>query len=205
MKNLTLDLKEEISLLDKYRLTPTELLVIRVLLIVQDEGDEEILHNLMSMLKNNSIKLREVLESLQNKEVILKSYKIPNQGEKFDPYSIPFNKNFIKNLYKCSFEMGKELFESYPITTVINNSVITLRGVSKHFDSLEQCYFKYGKAIGWNFEKHKYILELVNWAKENNMLHKSLGAFVVDNGWFDLEALKNGDVANINYDAVKML
>lgn len=205
MKNLIFDLNQEISILDKYGLTPTELLAIRVLLLLQDEGNEELFHNLVNMLKSNNIKLREVLESLQNKEIILKSWKIPASGTKFDQYSIPINKNFIKNLYKSSFEMGKELFESYPVTTVINNSVITLRGVSKHFDSLEECYFKYGKSIGWNPEKHKYILDLVNWSKENNVLHKSLGAFVVDNGWFDLEALKNGDVVNINYDAVKML
>ena len=149
--------------------------------------------------------MREVLEGLQNKEIILKSYKIPNKGEKFDPYSIPFNKNFIKNLYKCSFELGKELFETYPTTTVINGSIVTLRGVSKHFDSLEQCYFKYGKAIGWNLERHQHILELITWAKENNLLYKSLGAFVVDNGWYDLEALKNGDTTNVNFDAIKML
>ena len=205
MKNLTLTLDQEIALLNKYGLNSTELLVIRVLLILQDESNEELFYNLITMLKNNNIQLREVLESLQNKEIILKSWKLPAIGTKFDPYSIPVNKNFIKNLYKCSFEMGKELFESYPQWTSINNSMVSLRGVSKHFDSLEHCYFKYGKAIGWDPKRHEIILELVNWAKENNVLSKSLGAFVVDQGWHDLESLKNGDTTNINYNAVKML
>ena len=75
------------------------------------------------MLKNNNIQLREVLKSLQNKEILLKSWKLPASGTKFDPHSIPINKNFIKNLYKSSFEMGKELFESYPQWTTINNSI----------------------------------------------------------------------------------
>lgn len=174
MKNLTLNLEEEISLLDKYGLNSNELLVIRVLLILQDEGNEELFYRLITMLKNNNIQLREVLESLQNKEILLKSWKLPASGTKFDPYLIPINKNFIKNLYKCSFEMGKELFESYPQWTTINQSMVSLRGVSKHFDSLEQCYTKYGKSIGWNPEKHQMIIELVNWAKENNILSKSL-------------------------------
>lgn len=190
MKNLTLNLEEEISLLDKYGLNSNELLVIRVLLILQDEGNEELFYRLITMLKNNNIQLREVLESLQNKEILLKSWKLPASGTKFDPYSIPINKNFIKNLYKCSFEMGKELFESYPQWTTINQSMVSLRGVSKHFDSLEQCYTKYGKSIGWNPERHQMIIELVNWAKENNILSKSIGAFVVDNGWNDLESLR---------------
>ena len=190
MKNLTLTLEEEIALLDKYRLNTTELLVVRILLILQDENNEELFYKLITMLKNNNIQLREVLKSLQDKEILLKSWKLPALGAKFDPYSIPVNKNFTKNLYKSSFEIGKELFEAYPQWASINNNMVSLRGVSRHFNSLEDCYFKYGKAIGWNIEKHQEIVELVTWAKENNVLSKSLGSFVVDQGWHDLKSLK---------------
>lgn len=206
MKHLTLTLEEEVCLLDKYGLTPNELLVVRILLILQDDNEEELFQKLMVTLKHINLPLREVLTQLQKKEVILKSYKIPNSGERFDPYAIPINKNFIKALYKSSFEMGKELFDSYPQFGNINGNVIPLRTVAKKFDSLEQAYFKYGKSIGFNPEKHKTIIELVNWARENNILNCSLASFVVNEGWHDLNALKNnGDVANINYDAVRIL
>lgn len=205
MKNLTLTLEEEIALLDRYGLNSTELLVVRILLILQDENNEELFYKLITMLKNNNIQLREVLKSLQDKEILLKSWKLPVLGTKFDPYSIPINKNFTKNLYKSSFEMGKELFEAYPQWVSINNNVVSLRGVSRHFNSLEDCYFKYGKAIGWNIEKHQEIIELVTWAKENNVLSKSLGSFVVDQGWHDLQALKEGSGMNTNLNAVKMV
>lgn len=205
MKNLTLTLEEEISILDKYGLTPNELLILRVLLLFQDDQEEELLQRLLITLKRIGIQLREVLIELQKKEIILKSYKVPKQGEVFDPLAIPINKNFIKNLYKSSFELGKELFENYPQFGTINGTVVPLRGVSKKFDSLEQAYFKYGKSIGFNPEKHARIIELVQWAKDNNILNCSLSSFIVNNGWFDLEALKNGDVANINYDAVKVI
>lgn len=206
MKHLTLTLEEEVCLLDKYGLTPTELLIVRILLILQDDGDEQLFQRLMITLKHINLPLREVLEQLQKKEILLKSYKIPNSGEKFDPYAIPINKNFIKALYKSSFEMGKELFDSYPQFGNINGNLIPLRGVSKKFDSLEQAYFKYGKSIGFNPEKHKTIIELVNWARENNILNCSLASFIVNEGWHDLNALKNGtDAANINYDAVRIL
>lgn len=192
--------------MDKYGLTPNELLVIRILLILQDDGDEQLFQKLMVTLKHINLPLREVLEQLQKKEIILKSYKIPKSGEKFDPYAIPINKNFIKALYKSSFEMGKELFDSYPQFGNINGNLIPLRGISKKFDSLEQAYFKYGKSIGFNPEKHKTIIELVNWARENNILNCSLASFIVNEGWHDLNALKNnGDIANINYDAVRIL
>ena len=147
MKNLVLTLEEEISILTKYRITSNELMFIRTLLILQDEQNEELFQTYIEALYECNIKLREVILSLQDKGIILKSYKVPKEGEEFDPYSIPFNKNFIKNLYKSSFEMGKELFEVYPQFTTINGSLVTLRGVSKHFNSLEDCYFKYGKFI----------------------------------------------------------
>lgn len=206
MKHLTLTLEEEVCLLDKYGLTPNELLIVRVLLILQDDGDEELFQKLMVTLKRVNLQLREVLTELQKKEIILKSYKIPNSGDKFDPYAIPINKNFIKALYKSSFEMGKELFESYPQFGSINGNLVPLRTVAKKFDSLEQAYFKYGKSIGFNPDRHNAIIELVRWAKENNILNCSLASFIVNEGWHDLNALKNGtDTANINYDAVRIL
>ena len=205
MKNLTLNLEEEISILSKYRITPNELTFIKTLLILQDEANEDLFKDYIESLYVCNVKLREVLISLQKKEIILKSYKIPSEGESFDPYSIPFNKNFIKSLYKSSFELGKELFEIYPQMTVINGSLVTLRGVSKHFDSLEACYFRYGKAIGWNQERHEKVLDLIKWAKERDIIKQSLSSFVINNSWLDLEAIRNGDSGNYNFDTIKAL
>ena len=205
MKNLTLNLEEEISILSKYKITPNELTFIKTLLILQDEENEDLFKDYIESLYVCNVKLREVLISLQKKEIILKPYKIPSEGESFDPYSIPFNKNFIKSLYKSSFELGKELFEIYPQMTVINGSLVSLRGVSKHFDSLEACYFRYGKAIGWNQERHEKVLDLIKWAKERDIIKQSLSSFVINNSWLDLEAIRNGDSGNYNFDTIKAL
>ena len=205
MKNLTLTLEEEVSILDKYRLVPTELFLIRALLILQDDGNEDLFLRYIKTLKQAGINLRNILITLQEKEILLKSCKIVKEGEEFDPYSLQLNKNFVKNLYKCSFTLGKELFEEYPAFAVINNSYTSLRGVSKHFKSLEDAYIKYGKSIKWNPEIHKEIIELVKWAKENNMLNMSLGSFIVNNGWHDLKAIMNGDAGNINFNSIKGL
>ena len=205
MKNLTLNLEEEISILSKYKITPNELTFIKTLLILQDEENEDLFKDYIESLYVCNVKLREILISLQKKEIILKSYKIPSEGESFDPYSILFNKNFIKSLYKSSFELGKELFEIYPQMTVINGSLVTLRGVSKHFDSLEACYFRYGKAIGWNQERHEKVLDLIKWAKERDIIKQSLSSFVINNSWLDLEAIRNGDSGNYNFDTIKAL
>jgi len=202
---LTLDLEEEICLLDKYRLSPTQLRFIQTLLLLQDDNNEDLFSRYIKVLKEAGISLRDIIISLQEKGVILKTYKICNSGESFDPFTIPINKNFIKNIYKCSFEMGKELFEEYPQFGSINNNIVPLRTVAKHFDSLEQAYFKYSKAIGWNPEKHNHVIELTKWGKDNNVINCSLSSYIINNGWLDLESIRNGDAGNINYDAIREL
>ena len=205
MKYLTLNLEEEIALLERYKVTPNELMFVKTLLFLQNERNEELFKSYIETLYSCGIKIREIIVSLQDKGIILKSFKIPKEGQAFSPYDIPFNQNFIKNLYKSSFELGKELFEVYPQFTTINGNLTTLRGVSKHFDSLEDCYLKYGKSIGWNQERHSKIVDLINWSKEHDLIKQSLSSFVINQAWLDLEAIKNGDNANVNFDAIKLV
>lgn len=205
MKTLTLNLEDEISLLSKYGITPNELMFIRTLLILQDEEDEDLFSRYLQTLVDGGFKIRDVILCLQEKEVILKSYKVPKEGEEFDPYSIPLNKNFVKALYKCSFEMGKELFEEYPQFGSVQGSVVGLRSISRKFDSLENAYFRYGKSIGWDPGRHNRIIELVKWAKEHNIINYTLASFIVDQRWLELESLRSGNIANIDYDSVRVL
>lgn len=204
MKNLTLTLDSELALGEKYRLTPNELMFLRTLLILQDEDDKNLFSKYIQVLKTAEVDLREVLLQLQEKEIILKSYKIPKKGESFNPDDILINKNVIKNIYKSSFELGKELFETYPQFGIINGNVYPLRGVSKHFNSLEEAYYRYGKSISFDTERHNHIIELVSWAKENNLLNMSLSSFIINQTWLDLEAMKNGGL-NVNFDSIKLI
>ena len=186
-------------------MTASELFLIRVLLIMQEEGNEELFSSYIKTFKDAGITLRDMLITLQNKGVILQAYHIPEKGQEFNPYEIQVNKNFIKNLYKCSFEMGKELFEVYPQFNTINGNMVTLRGVSKHFNSLEDAFFRYGKNIRWNAEKHAEIIELVKWGKEHNIICQSLSSFIINNSWLDLQGIKDGDNCDFNYEAVRMV
>ena len=171
---------------------------------MQDEQNEQLLSQFIGCLKKSKVKLRDILVSLQEKNIILKSYKIPEEGMKFNPYNIKFNKNFISYLYKASFEMGEELFNAYPQFGNIQGAVVGLRSVSKRFNSLEDAFIKYGKDIGWSLDRHKKILELLEFAKEHNLINYTLASFIIDRRYEELQALKEGD-GNINYDTIKFL
>lgn len=202
MEELNID--NEASILTKYNLNPNELYVIKCLLFMQ-EDESKYLQSYLQLPESTRGNFRDILLSLQNKHLILSSFTIPSKGQSLDLSQIPFNKNFLKDYYRSSFELGKELFEAYPQFGEINGKIISLRGVASKFDSLEDAYRVYGKIIHYKEEVHKEIISLVNWAKNNNILNQSLASFIVNQGWIDLKAIKDGKVVNYNVNSIKLI
>ena len=198
-----MSIDEQLNILEKYGLNPIELFIVNLIFLTQEGYEEPYLLRYLKIPENKE-NFRPTLLKLQNKGIILKSYKIPEKGSKFDPLEIPLNQNFFKSFWKSSFELGKELFETYPMFTNINGYTVSLRSIAKKFNSLEDFYRFYGKSISWNLDKHKEIIDLINWEQQNNIgfLRMSLSSFVIEQKWNELKALKDGDVANINFDTL---
>lgn len=201
MSNLHFSIKQEIAILNKYKINPTELFVLRLLLIAQDDEEDESLYEFLSLPEDCRGSLRQILESLRNKGIINKSFKLPNSGEEINLLEIPINKTITKSLYKSAFEMGEELFAAYPQWCYINGKAVALRSISKKFNTPEDAFRYYGKCIGWNPEKHNSVIELLKWAKDKDIINFSLSSFIVDRRWLDLEAMKEGKISNICFDS----
>lgn len=197
------NIEEQLILLEKYNINSDELLFITVILLIQEGEANQYINLYFSLPLTCRGSIRDILISLQEKQIITKEYKIPPSGSKFIPEDITFNKNFIKNFYKGSFWIGKELFETYPLSTIINNCEFKLRRISKKFDSLEDAYKAYGKAISWKPDVHEHIIELVNWGKDNNYQFTTLDSFIIDHDWLNIEAMKDNSMLNNN--TVKLL
>lgn len=198
------DINDEFDILAKYKLTPNELMAIRTILLAID-GDNEYLIKFNNILTVNDIKFRDILISLKSKGIILQSYDVPKPGEVFELAAILINKNFIKNFYRSAFYIGKELYDAYPQSTLVNGCIYTLKRISKKFNSLEDAFRVYGKIIKWNPETHYKIIELIKWGIDNNYNFTTLDNFIVDQAWNSIEAVKNGVAININFNAIKEL
>lgn len=201
MKNL--ELKQQLLFCDKYNINPNELLLLEIILIAQDSDDPEIVREYFSSREHTRGCTIELLSGLKSAGIIHKSYKIPERGTVFNPLDVPLNKNVVKDFYKCSFELGKELWDTYPQFGIVNNSQVGLRSVSKKFDTIEDFYRFYGRTIRWKPEIHNQIIELVKWAREHNILCTTIANFVIDHKWEELEALK--DEGRVNYDSMRLL
>ena len=132
----------------RYGLNAEELFIIELLLL----ANSELRHSeyLCKYLEASKCDLRSILVSLQNKNVILKSYKVPDKGSTFDPETVPFSKNFLTGHMKCSNELGYEFWRTYPSICVINGVEAPLKNFAKKFNSEDEFFFAYGKSIGWS-------------------------------------------------------
>ena len=197
MRNL--EIKQQLLFCEKYGINPSELLLLEMILLAQEDEDIELVQLYFKSRICARGDIREMLKGLQDAGVILKTYKVPEKGQKLDIHIIPINKNLIRDFYKGSFEMGKELFDNYPISTVVNGLEYKLRRISKKFDSLEDAFRAYGKAIRWKPEAHEKVIELIKAGKENNYQFTNLGDFIVDRDWLNMEAIsKDGVMMNSN-------
>ena len=195
-----LTLENELCLLEKYKLTPTELFTIKLILLAKEDGEYEWLQRYVQI-----IKLRDILVSLQEKGIILKSWKLPKEGQQLIVEDITFNQNFQKQYFRASFEMGEELFNIYPQSTIVNGQIYNLKRVSRKFDSLEDAFAKYAKYIHNNPEIHQEVIELVKWGIDNGYNFTTLDSFIVDNSWMAIKAMKEGNGINVNTEAIKMI
>lgn len=191
-------IEEELSFAERYSLTPNETLFVKMVFLASEGTDgKDYVKRYFALPETVRTNALDILHSLQQKHVITQEYKIPPKGGVFNPNEVTFNQNFRKAFFRSSFDMGKELFDHYPLSTIVNGMEFKLRRVSKKFNSLEQAFFHYGKYIGWNPEKHKHIIDLVDAGKKSGYQFSTLDAFIVDNDWNNLEALnENGQLTD---------
>jgi len=207
LKKFNYSIDDDIAFQEKYQITPTELFVLKIILLLQEDTQDEDYLKRFLQISDNKECFRDTLQSLQNKGLILKSYKIPNKGESFNPYDIAINKVLIKNMHKASFDLGQELMEVYPRYGMINGGMVPLHGVSKRFGSREDFFRFYSKIINWNPETHSKIIELIKWEQANNVgfLNMTVLSFVIDHRWEALQDIKDGKLSNVTFNTIESL
>lgn len=194
--NSELSLKEEINIYINNGLTPSELFILRLLFLAQD-GDMSLINNYISNTDNGKEVFKVVLKSLQNKGIILASFKMPKEGETLKFTDIPINKNFVKRFIKESNQIGKEFFDAYPPFIYINGRMASIKNITKAglFSIDEFCFF-YGRQLKLSSVKHERVMEALEYGKEHNLINYSILEFIASQKWNEIEYIKtSGEVA----------
>ena len=195
---------QDLMLMDKYRLSAEELLLSRILILARYEEKISYLKEYIRLHNYNSF--IDTLKQLKNKSILLTDYKLPVQGGTFKISDIKFNKIFVKNFYKSSGELGEELFSNYPSHITSKGVRYMLNNITKGYDSLEDMFYDYGRIIKFDLKKHKEIMELLNFAKENDMICYSIVEFIKSRKWDSIKADKeSGDYLNGSMNIIQSL
>lgn len=199
MHHFELSLNEETNIYINSGLTPTELYVLRLLFLAID-GEPTYLTNYLSNITDGKQLFRQVLKSLQDKKIILSSFRIPEEGESLNYKNIPFNKNFIKMYIRESNEIGKELFEEYPPFINIGGKLCSIKNFTKaNLFSFEDFCLYYAKAIKNAGVTHERVMESLRFAKEHNLINYTILEFIASRKWNEIEYIRSsGDVNGYN-------
>lgn len=191
MKNLELSIEKEINFMTKYQLTADEFFLMKLIWYAQDDHPEYLSKYFAECKLGKEI--RELLMGLRDKEIINKSYTIPEKGEIFNPNDVDFNKNVIKSFMQHSQDLGMELFENYPAYTYINGRPFSLRNITKLYKSLDEMCFDYGQSIKFNPQKHKEVLEILEYARDNNLINNGICTFIAERQWDMFQQMRDED------------
>lgn len=203
MKQIEFPIDRELDFMIKYQLFPEELMIIKLIFLAQDNHPEYLSKYFSQMPLKGAP--RDTLLSLQEKGIINKSYKIPEKGATFNPRDVDFNKVFLKSYIQHSGDMGMELFMNYPSFVNINGRQCSLKNISKLFNSMDDFCFAYGKVIKFNPEMHTKIMQLLEFGKENNLIHYGISEFVISLKWLEIEELQNSGVTLNGYNNSELL
>ncbi len=181
-----------------YSLTSEELLLIYLTFLARDEeGHSEYFSKWFE--SGGQDRLKSLFNSLKDKKIIHKDYNPAS----YIPNEIEFNKNFLKSWIKNSGELGRELFDEYPPFININGKYAPLKDISKRFASLDDFFFFYSSQINHNPEKHKEVMDILRWSKENGYITFGILSFVLSHQWESLKALRdNPEIAPISQNSI---
>lgn len=184
-----MELDTILNIMAKYRLTADEILLVYLTFLAQTEnGDPEKHRIYFSRWYENGGKerLKSLFDSLKAKGIIYKNYN----PDSYEPDEIEFTQSFIKQYYKLTGELGKELMSAYPSTLYINGKIVSLKNISKRFMNLQEFYFWYSSTIGHSISKHREIIEILKWAKTNDLVHIPVIEFVASCKWDEFKEMR---------------
>ena len=184
--------KCDMVLMQEYKLTAEMCFVIRLIFNVIDAAnsndskeliESKAMYNKYFKEEYNVDSFRKTIASLIERKILLK-VEIPESLQFVDAEKFEFTQNFLKKFRRFTLEMGRELWDVYPKVGYINEKEVPLTAL-KTFNSEEELYTYYAKTIGHDESKHREIIKLIKWSKENpnSFVNMNIESFVKGKIW----------------------
>lgn len=192
MQKIFPELERQMSIMTKYSLTSEEYFFVYLLFLATEPNPHpQYLSKYFTECRKEFVP-RETLISLQEKGVLDSKYKVPEKGENFELQKVKLSKSFLTSHFKLSFEAGEELFFAYPSFIQTPQKLLPAKNITKGgFQSLEDFFFTYAKAIKHDPATHNEVLEILQWAIDNGLIMYGIVEYVVTRKWVDHKRLRD--------------
>ncbi len=203
MYKLSVEIDKQLMIMSRFELTAEEWLFIQLLFLAyEDEPKEQYLTKYFNECAKTSIP-RETILSLQDKKILLKSYKIPPEGKELDLSMLEFNSVFTKFYFKTTQEAGMELFTLFPPFLQYGDKLLPAKNVTtKGWNTLEDFFHYYGRIIGWKKDNHDEVMDMLQWAIDQSLIQYGMVEYVTTRKWIEHRAMR--DSGEIGKFAIKV-
>lgn len=191
MTSRTLDIKRQLDVMKQYELTAEEWLTVELLFMATDDPAQPAY--LFTYYKEcaQTTPPREMLERLKSKKILHTKYKVPEVGENFSLEQVKFSDSFLTEYFKRTLEGGEELWDRYPKEMAINEKVVSLTNITKAgYQHEEDLFAKYSKQIRYSRQKHDEVMELLDWAIEQKLIHYGIVEYITTRKWEDHKQMR---------------
>ena len=80
---------------------------------------------------------------------------------------------------------------------ILNGKIVFLNNFAKKFINESDFYFWYSNKIGHNVEVHRKILDILDWAKSNNLVNIGILEFIASRKWEQFQEMKSKNITGI--------
>lgn len=178
-------IEKELEIMSKFKLDANHWFTLRYLFISKYEDRSDFLIYYFTNCAKTGAP-REILQNLKDKDILDKTYEIPEKGQPLLFDKVIFNQKFLDKYFKLSGEAGRELFEAYPAYLKMDDGrLLPARNLVSRvvFKSLDDFFFFYAKSIKFDRELHEKIMLSLEFAKKNNLVRSAIVEYCVSQKW----------------------
>lgn len=208
MRFYDISLDEDLEIMSRYKINANEFMLVKLLLLSQDHPDnDKYLDLYLKECHADGTLSREFINLLVDRRIIVKTSPVVKKTSGIFPEDFHFNEVFIKNFFKFSDQMGKEIWDLYPDYIIGSCRNFPAKNFSKRFKDLKELFLYYAKQIKNDPKKHEQVVESLKFAIKHELITSSIIDYLLSHQWDYHIKVMNGEdkMIKLTFDTTQLV
>ncbi len=208
MRFYDISLDEDLEIMSRYKINANEFMLVKLLLLSQDHPDnDKYLDLYLKECHADGTLSREFINLLVDRRIIVKTSPVVKKTSGIFPEDFHFNEVFMKNFFKFSDQMGKEIWDLYPDYIIGSCRNFPAKNFSKRFKDLKELFLYYAKQIKNDPKKHEQVVESLKFAIKHELITSSIIDYLLSHQWDYHIKVMNGEdkMIKLTFDTTQLV